>query len=170
MDTVAEFSRRRFLTQASYLGAFYAIAGSISWKGLGASLSDDPRISATPIMDAGFASVQKIGEGAYATISDTSKGLTTWRLRGWQGCRLAGRGVCYRQWRCVSNAVIAQGEPSTGGRRTRYPPPFRPFLRKFVLWSEWDSVVGTCGRWRADYRELSSDAVSGGVDDFGAAR
>lgn len=77
MDTVAEFSRRRFLTQASYLGAFYAIAGSISWKGLGASLSDDPRISATPIVDAGFASVQKIGEGAYATISDTSKGLTT---------------------------------------------------------------------------------------------
>jgi glyoxylase-like metal-dependent hydrolase (beta-lactamase superfamily II) len=77
IDTATEFSRRRFLTQASYFGAFYAIAGAIPLPGLAASLSDDPRIAATPIVDAGFASVRKIGAGAYATISETSKGLTT---------------------------------------------------------------------------------------------
>jgi glyoxylase-like metal-dependent hydrolase (beta-lactamase superfamily II) len=77
MDTVTGFSRRQFLTQASYFGAFYAVAGAIPFRALSASLSDDPRIATTPIVDAGFASVRKIGDGAYATISDTSKGLTT---------------------------------------------------------------------------------------------
>ena len=77
MNTVVQFSRRHFLTQASYLSAFCGIAGSIPLAGLGASLSDDSRISTTPIIDVGFASVRKVGEGAYATISDTSKGLRT---------------------------------------------------------------------------------------------
>lgn len=76
-DTVAEISRRRFLTQASYFGAAYAIAGAIPLRANATSLSDDARIASTPIVDGGFASVRKIGEGAYATISDTSKGLTT---------------------------------------------------------------------------------------------
>jgi hypothetical protein len=40
-------------------------------------LAEDPRIASTPIVDAGFASVRKISEGTYATISDTSKGMTT---------------------------------------------------------------------------------------------
>src|SRR5664279_1597418 len=77
IDTVIGFSRRQFLTQASYFGAFYAIGGVLPLRAISASLSDDPRIATTPIVDAGFASVRKIGEGAYATISDTSKGLTT---------------------------------------------------------------------------------------------
>ena len=77
IDSSAEFSRRQFLKKASYFGAFYAIAGAIPLPGLTASLSDDPRIAAIPIVDAGFASIRKIGEGAYATVSDTSKGLTT---------------------------------------------------------------------------------------------
>ena len=64
MHTAAPFSRRKFLIQASYLGALYGIAGSFPLKGLGAPLFDDSRISATPIVDAGFASVRKIGEGA----------------------------------------------------------------------------------------------------------
>jgi glyoxylase-like metal-dependent hydrolase (beta-lactamase superfamily II) len=77
IDTMANFSRRRFLSQASYFGGFYAMAGAIPLSALADSLFDDPRISATPVVDAGFASVRKIGQGAYATISDTSKGLTT---------------------------------------------------------------------------------------------
>jgi glyoxylase-like metal-dependent hydrolase (beta-lactamase superfamily II) len=40
-------------------------------------LAEDPRIASTPIVDAGLASVRKISEGTYATISDTSKGMTT---------------------------------------------------------------------------------------------
>ena len=37
----------------------------------------DTRISKTPLVDKGFASVRKIGNGLYATISDWSKGNTT---------------------------------------------------------------------------------------------
>jgi glyoxylase-like metal-dependent hydrolase (beta-lactamase superfamily II) len=70
-------TRRNFLTQASYFGAFYALAKVTQFPAMAGELSDDPRISSTPIADAGFASVHKIGEGVYATISDPSKGLTT---------------------------------------------------------------------------------------------
>src|SRR5438034_6209658 len=37
----------------------------------------DTRMSKTPLVDKGFASVRKIGNGLYATISDWSKGNTT---------------------------------------------------------------------------------------------
>ncbi len=77
IDTRTGFSRRQFLTQASYFGAFYAFAGTLPLAAMAPSLADDPRIAAAPIVDAGFASVRKIGDGVYATISDTSKGFTT---------------------------------------------------------------------------------------------
>ncbi len=41
------------------------------------ALTPDSRISQTPIVDKGFASVRKVGNGLYATISDPSKGTTT---------------------------------------------------------------------------------------------
>src|SRR5260221_2651102 len=37
----------------------------------------DTRVSQTPVVDKGFASVRKIGAGLYATISDPSKGYQT---------------------------------------------------------------------------------------------
>jgi len=77
IETAAALSRRSFLAQASYFGAFYALGGSMPLGALAASLSDDPRIAQTPLVDVGFASVRKIGNGLYATISDTSKGLST---------------------------------------------------------------------------------------------
>ena len=40
-------------------------------------VAGDARISETPLVDKGFASVRKIGNGLYATISDLSKGDTT---------------------------------------------------------------------------------------------
>ena len=40
-------------------------------------MATDSRVSQTPIADKGFASVRKIGEGLYATISDPSKGFQT---------------------------------------------------------------------------------------------
>jgi cyclase len=76
-ETTAGYSRRRFLAHASGVGTFYAIAHALPLSAMASSLSDDPRIAATPLVDAGFASVRKIGEGAYATVSDTSKGLRT---------------------------------------------------------------------------------------------
>ncbi len=77
IETVASFSRRRFLTQASCFGACYAFAHTVPLTVLASSLADDPRISQTPLVDAGFAAVRKIGDGLYATISDPSKGIAT---------------------------------------------------------------------------------------------
>src|SRR5262249_15545592 len=76
-NTMQEVSRRKFLSQGSYLGAMYAAASMIPLRALAGTLVEDSRIAATPLVDKGFASVRKIGNGLYATISDTSKGLQT---------------------------------------------------------------------------------------------
>jgi glyoxylase-like metal-dependent hydrolase (beta-lactamase superfamily II) len=77
IDLRQPFSRRSFLAQTSCFGAFYAVAKLIPLPALAAELSADSRVSQTPIVDKGFASVRKIGNGLYATISDPSKGNTT---------------------------------------------------------------------------------------------
>src|SRR5258706_9723748 len=81
MTSFAPFTRRQFLSNAFQFGSFYALAGAIPFPALASSIApsllDDPRVSQTPIADAGFASVPKIGDGLYATISDTSKGFVT---------------------------------------------------------------------------------------------
>lgn len=77
LDVNKGFSRRRFITQTSCFGAFYALAGRIPLEGLAQTMSSDARVSATPLVDKGFASVRKIGNGLYATISDPSKGRIT---------------------------------------------------------------------------------------------
>jgi len=71
------FSRRKFLAHTSCFGALYAVAKLIPLPALAAELSGDSRIADSPIVDKGFASVRKIGEGLYATISDPSKGFQT---------------------------------------------------------------------------------------------
>jgi glyoxylase-like metal-dependent hydrolase (beta-lactamase superfamily II) len=71
------FSRRDFLAKTSCFGAFYAVAKLIPLSAPAAELASDSRVSPTPIVDKGFASIRKIGSGLYATISDTSKGFTT---------------------------------------------------------------------------------------------
>jgi cyclase len=71
------FSRRRFLAQTSCFGAFYAAAKLIPLPALAETMVADSRVSQAPIVDKGFASVRKVGEGLYATISDPSKGFTT---------------------------------------------------------------------------------------------
>ena len=77
VDLANGFSRRRFLASTSWMGASYAIANFIPLTALAADLSSDLRVSPTPLVDKGFASVRKIGNGLYATISDTSKGFQT---------------------------------------------------------------------------------------------
>src|SRR5258708_21305397 len=71
------FSRRSFITQTSCFGAFYALAQTIPLASFAETVGIDSRVSSTPLVDKGFASVRKIGNGLYATISDPSKGLTT---------------------------------------------------------------------------------------------
>lgn len=76
-DLTNGFSRRQFLASTSCFGAFHALARFIPLPALAADLATDPRISSSPLVDKGFASVRKIGNGIYATISDTSKGFQT---------------------------------------------------------------------------------------------
>ena len=71
------FSRRDFLGRASQWGALAAAYQFSPLPALAESLGRDSRIAQTPIVDKGFASVRKVGNGLYATISDTSKGLQT---------------------------------------------------------------------------------------------
>jgi glyoxylase-like metal-dependent hydrolase (beta-lactamase superfamily II) len=73
----SHFSRRSFLATTSCFGAFYAVAKLIPLPALAAELATDSRISQAPLVDKGFASVRKIGNGLYATISDPTKGNTT---------------------------------------------------------------------------------------------
>src|SRR5260370_33921825 len=71
------FSRPSLPVKTSGLGAFYAAAKLIPLPALAAELAEDSRVSQAPIVDKGFASVRKVGEGLYATISDPSKGYQT---------------------------------------------------------------------------------------------
>jgi cyclase len=77
MNSIAPFNRRQFLSNASRFSALYAFASSLPLPAFAFAIADDPRVSQTPVADAGFASVRKIGDGLYATISDTSKGFAT---------------------------------------------------------------------------------------------
>ena len=76
-NLILEVTRRKFLAQTSYLGAVYAAASIMPLRALPKTLEQDSRIAATPIADKGFASVRRIGNGLYATISDGSKGRQT---------------------------------------------------------------------------------------------
>ena len=71
------FSRRDFLAKTSCFGAFYGLAQLLPLPALAEELAVDSRVSPTPVVDKGFASVRKIGNGLYATISDPSKGYVT---------------------------------------------------------------------------------------------
>jgi glyoxylase-like metal-dependent hydrolase (beta-lactamase superfamily II) len=77
MNSTAGFSRREFLAHTSCFGAFYALASLIPLPALAEELAVDSRVSQTPLIDKGFASVRKVGDGLYATISDASKGYVT---------------------------------------------------------------------------------------------
>jgi glyoxylase-like metal-dependent hydrolase (beta-lactamase superfamily II) len=77
IDSVPGFSRRSFIARGSCFGAFYGIAKLIRLPELSEAAALDSRVSQIPILDKGFASVRKVGDGLYATISDPSKGYTT---------------------------------------------------------------------------------------------
>lgn len=68
-------SRRSFLTQSSCLGAMLAMGKLAAPPALVESLAQDPRVGAQPILDKGFALSRKVGEGVYATIANSARGL-----------------------------------------------------------------------------------------------
>src|SRR5438132_7940143 len=71
-------SSRKFLAGTSCCWAVYALANVIPLPVLAADVAADARISEVPLVDDGFVSGRKIGNGLYATISDPSKGTTTY--------------------------------------------------------------------------------------------
>ncbi len=77
MSKTNSFTRRIFLTSTSCLGAALAAGKLFPLPALAESLAADSRVSEAPLIDRGFASVRKIGEGVYATVSDFSKGFET---------------------------------------------------------------------------------------------
>jgi len=95
------FSRRDFLARTSCFGAYYALAKTIPLPSITASLGIDSRVSQTPLVDKGFASVRKIGNGLYATISDPTKGNATLSNGGF----LVGKDA----------ALLIEGFTTTGG-------------------------------------------------------
>ena len=95
------FSRRDFLARTSCFGAYYALAKTIPLPPITASLGFDSRVSQTPLVDKGFASVRKIGNGLYATISDPTKGNATLSNGGF----LVGKDA----------ALLIEGFTTTGG-------------------------------------------------------
>jgi glyoxylase-like metal-dependent hydrolase (beta-lactamase superfamily II) len=70
-------SRRHFLAATSCFGAAAAFLRYLPQPALAETILQDKRIAATPIVDKGYASIRKIGDGVYATISDPSKGFDT---------------------------------------------------------------------------------------------
>src|SRR3974377_718404 len=91
----AGVSRREFLAGPGRPRGRYSLAAALPFPAAALGrLLDNPRIAQTPLVDAGFASVRKIGDGLYATISDTSKGISTMCnggvLVGKEGGRLVG--------------------------------------------------------------------------------
>src|SRR5258705_1510117 len=78
-----------------------------------ADVADDARVSETPLVDKGFASVRKIGNGLYATISDLSKGNTTLCNGGF----LVGRdaGLLVEGFATPASAALSKGALRHGG-------------------------------------------------------
>ncbi len=71
----ANWTRRDFLTSASCAGAALACAKFWPSAARAEALQQDSRVAATPLLDKGFASTRKIGDGVYATIADPTKGM-----------------------------------------------------------------------------------------------
>src|SRR2546430_3130763 len=97
-----------------------------------ADVADDARVSETPLVDKGFASVRKIGNGLYATISDLSKGNTTLCNGGF----LVGRdaALLVEGFATPAGAAFLKGAPrlvgpapgkAAPGKPHHLPPPLR---------------------------------------------
>jgi cyclase len=77
MDRQNTMTRRSFLASTSCLGAALCAARLFPVTAMAGEAASAGRVSPKPLADKGFASVRKVGEGVYATISDLSKGFET---------------------------------------------------------------------------------------------
>jgi hypothetical protein len=130
------FSRRAFVAGTSSFAALHSMANLLPLPPLIAALQNDSRLSQTVVADKGFASVRRVGNGLYATISDTSKGLQTMCSGGF----LVGKGSALLLEGFVSPAGAAfeldafhSVSQVHGESGARYPLSFRSFQRQFLL-------------------------------------
>src|SRR3989475_9557465 len=125
----SSFTRRSFLVKTSCFGAFYVVAKLIPMPALGAEVASDSRVSPTPIVNKGFASVRKIGNGLYATISDPSKGNTTicngGFLAGKDGALLI-EGFTTPAGAALPMGAVRKGSPGAVKGALDTPYPFYP--------------------------------------------
>lgn len=77
LSAARQLSRRHFLGRTTHWSALLAAYQFLPLPALAESLARDSRVAQTPVVDKGFASVRKVGQGLYATISDPSKGFQT---------------------------------------------------------------------------------------------
>ncbi len=77
MEQIHHVTRRSFLASTSCFGAAAAVMKLIPIPALAEPLVQESRVAPQPIVDKGFASVRKIGNDIYATISDFTKGGDT---------------------------------------------------------------------------------------------
>src|SRR5512134_766740 len=77
MDRPNSMTRRSFLASTSCLGAALWSARLFPVTAMAGEVASAGRVSPQPLADKGFASVRKVGDGVYATISDLSKGFET---------------------------------------------------------------------------------------------
>ena len=70
-------SRRAFVSGAASVASLGALHRWLPLPAVGAALQADSRLSQTVVVDKGFASVRKVGNGLYATISNPARGLQT---------------------------------------------------------------------------------------------
>ena len=75
MQHPTDWTRRDFLASTTYLGTALACARIFPAAWAADSITQDLRVSAMPLLDKGYASSRKIGEGVYATIADPTKGF-----------------------------------------------------------------------------------------------
>jgi len=124
------FSRRSFwqdIVFRSVVCRGQVCSGCRRWQ---QNWQETRRVAQTPIVDKGFASVRKIGEGLYATISDPSKGFQTvcngGFLVGKDGALLI-EGFISAPRRRLSVGRTADGQPSPRKRRTGHSLSLRSF-------------------------------------------
>ena len=105
------FSRRVFLNRTSQWGVLAAAYQLLPLPLLAKSLAGDSRIAQIAVADMGFASVRKIGEGLYATISTRARACKPCATAAFWRARRAAfwwKGSSVRQERAFSTKPIGR--------------------------------------------------------------
>ena len=150
-------SRRNFLTTTSCFGAAAAYLHYLPSPVLAESILQDKRIAATPIADKGYATIRKIGDGVYATISDPSKGYDTLSNGGFiigRDSALMIEGFHTPRGAILQLETYHSVEQGARQRRAGHALSLRSYARQRRLWRARYSHLGPRRQSSADAEEL----------------